>query len=98
MLRRFALLEGGKIERLRLAALLALNERLTDILDFGTALLFPSDQVADGFAIVCVTACFNLGRYPFVLLLCQSDCLPNCGHGGSPKFFVRAWRIFILLV
>lgn len=68
MLSGFALLEGGEVERLRPAALLAFDERLADRLDLEATLLRAPDEVADRLAVVGVRTGRDLGRDPRVLL------------------------------
>lgn len=73
----FALLERSEVERLRLAALLALDQRLTDGLDLEVAFLLAPDQVADRFAVGRIEPGRDLGLDPCVLLLSQRDDLAN---------------------
>jgi len=65
MLGGFAELECGKVERLRLAARFALDQRLTDAVDFKASLLLAADQVADRLAVISIAASVDL-RYDFI--------------------------------
>ena len=56
MLLGFAPLERGKVEWLRLAALLALDQRVADALHLEATLLLTPDEVADHLAVVGVVA------------------------------------------
>jgi hypothetical protein len=56
MLRGFALLERGKVERLRLAALFTVDQRLADALNLNAALLLTPDEVTDRLAVIGVAA------------------------------------------
>lgn len=64
MLRGFAPLERGKIERLGLPALLALDQRLTDALTLEATLLLAPDEVADRLAVIGVVAGVDLDGDP----------------------------------
>jgi hypothetical protein len=74
------LLECGDIERCRLPAGFAFNQRCTYGLDLSAALLFPLDQVADVFAVVGVVSGVDLSLNPFVLLVRQRNCLAHGSH------------------
>jgi hypothetical protein len=55
------------------AAVLALDERGPDGLDFGVFLLIAPHQVTDIFAVVGELACGNLRLDPLILLLCEGN-------------------------
>ncbi len=69
MLRGFALLERSKVERLWLAALLTLDQRLADAFTLKTVLLLTSDKIADCLTVVGIAAGVDLRGNPQILLL-----------------------------
>lgn len=82
MLLGFAPLERGEVEQLRLAALLALDQRLTDALQLKAPLLLAPDEIADRLTIVGVAAGVDLRGNPRILLLGKGNRLAHGRHSG----------------
>src|SRR5574337_2070526 len=80
VLRALAPRERREIEGLRLAAALALDQRLAHAFHFRVALLFPANEIADQLAVVREPSSLHLGGDPVILLLSHSDGFPNGGH------------------
>ncbi|MGY2737345.1 hypothetical protein ACVWYO_005092 [Sphingomonas sp. UYP23] len=76
------MLESGKVERLWLPALLALDQRLTDALDLQAPFLLAPDEVTDRLAVIGVAAGVDLGGDPRILLFGQGNGLANGRHIG----------------
>ena len=82
MLLGFAPLKGLEVEGLRLPALLALDQRLSQALELETPLLLAPNEVADRLAVIGVAAGLDLGGDSRVLLLGQRNGLPDNAHSA----------------
>ncbi|TCP65820.1 hypothetical protein C8J43_10822 [Sphingomonas sp. PP-CE-1G-424] len=76
-LRSFTLLEGGKVERLRSAAILPRAQRLTNGLGPKPPLLLPPDKITNSLGVIIIVARIDLRRDPGILLLGKRNGLTN---------------------
>ncbi|MDQ0839739.1 hypothetical protein QFZ54_003591 [Sphingomonas faeni] len=82
MLRGFAPLKRSKVERLRLPALFAFDQCLTDALDLKAVFLLAPDEVADCIAVIGVAAGVDLGGDPSILMFGQGYGFTHDRHIG----------------